>query len=401
MGAPSAISHNKIRTSIWKQPLLSVVQNHLVAYPTPSNLNISWNWGVLSGLCLVLQIVTGVCLAMHYTPQVDLAFSSVQHIMRDVPSGWLLRYLHANGASFFFIVVYIHLFRGIYYSSYAPPRELVWLVGVAILLLMIITAFIGYVLPWGKFYFAQNEISFEISYIVIFKTHSQIQQLYDKNLKHLFFRNFVIPRVPAQNRIGPHSLSILSLIYGSLLGDSYGEYHGNGARFQFHYSFRSIELLTSLQKKLALCGYCSDKKLKISKQIGRKNQIYFSIKLHTYTFTSFKLIVDDWYSINEDGKCMKRIPKNLALFLTPNAIAQWIMDDGHFTGSGLLISTNSFTSEEHEFLQTLLFQKYKLNTSIQSYKNQYRLYFPSKEILKMRQIVQPYLHSSMLYKLGL
>lgn len=145
----NSLSAPGLRSSIWKQPLLSTLKNHLIAYPTPSNLNVSWNWGSLAGICLVLQIVTGVCLAMHYTPQVDLAFSSVQHIMRDVPSGWLLRYLHANGASFFFIVVYIHIFRGIYYSSYAQPRELVWLIGVVILLLMILTAFIGYVLPWG------------------------------------------------------------------------------------------------------------------------------------------------------------------------------------------------------------------------------------------------------------
>lgn len=140
----------KVRTSIWNQPLLSLVQNHLVSYPTPSNLTGNWNWGVLAAFCLVLQILTGIFLAMHYTAHVDLAFPSVQHLMRDVPSGWLLRYLHANGASLFFIVVYMHLFRGLYFTSYAQPRELVWLLGVVILLVMILTAFIGYVLPWGQ-----------------------------------------------------------------------------------------------------------------------------------------------------------------------------------------------------------------------------------------------------------
>ena len=140
----------RLRSSLWKQPLLNVVHDHLVSYGTPSNLNNNWNWGSLAGLCLVLQIVTGVCLAMHYTAHVDLAFSSVQHIMRDVPSGWLLRYVHANGASFFFMVVYVHIFRGIYYTSYTQPRELVWLIGVVILFLLIATAFIGYILPWGQ-----------------------------------------------------------------------------------------------------------------------------------------------------------------------------------------------------------------------------------------------------------
>lgn len=137
------------RLSILKQPALSVINDHLIDYPTPSNLNYMWSFGSLAGLCLILQIGTGIFLAMHYTPHVDLAFLSVEHIMRDVEGGWLLRYMHANGASMFFVVVYMHIFRNLYYGSYSTPRELVWCVGVVILLLMILTAFIGYVLPWG------------------------------------------------------------------------------------------------------------------------------------------------------------------------------------------------------------------------------------------------------------
>lgn len=141
-------------TTRWtKQPLLAVVNNHIVDYPTPVNLSYLWGFGSLSGLCLVIQIVTGIFLAMHYTAHVDLAFASVEHIMRDVNNGWLLRYLHANGASFFFIVVYMHLFRGLYYGSYAHPRGHLWCSGVAILLLMMATGFIGYVLPWGQMSF--------------------------------------------------------------------------------------------------------------------------------------------------------------------------------------------------------------------------------------------------------
>lgn len=137
------------RLSITKQPLLSVINDHLIDYPTPSNINYFWGFGSLAGLCLLVQIATGIFLAMHYTPHVDLAFSSVEHIMRDVEGGWLLRYMHANGASMFFVAVYLHMFRSLYYGSYASPRETVWCSGVIILLLMIITAFIGYVLPWG------------------------------------------------------------------------------------------------------------------------------------------------------------------------------------------------------------------------------------------------------------
>nr|YP_009138130.1 apocytochrome b [Calliarthron tuberculosum]AKG26262.1 apocytochrome b [Calliarthron tuberculosum] len=135
---------------ILKKPLISIVNNHLISYPTPINIHYAWNFGFLASMCLIVQILTGIFLAMHYTPHVDLAFASLEHIMRDVNYGWLLRYTHANGASMFFIVVYIHMFRGLYFGSYTKPRHLVWAIGVIILLLMILTAFIGYVLPWGQ-----------------------------------------------------------------------------------------------------------------------------------------------------------------------------------------------------------------------------------------------------------
>jgi ubiquinol-cytochrome c reductase cytochrome b subunit len=122
-------------------------------YPVPRNLNAFYNFGVLAGMALVIQIVTGIVLAMHYNSNMDTAFNSVEHIMRDVNGGWFLRYAHMNGASFFFIVVYIHIFRGLYYGSYKAPREMVWLLGVVIFLLMMATAFMGYVLPWGQMSF--------------------------------------------------------------------------------------------------------------------------------------------------------------------------------------------------------------------------------------------------------
>jgi ubiquinol-cytochrome c reductase cytochrome b subunit len=124
-----------------------------VEYPTPRNLSYWWNFGSLAGIMLVIMIATGIFLAMNYTPNAALAFDSVERIMRDVNYGWMLRYLHANGASMFFIVVYIHIFRGLYYGSYKAPRELLWMLGVVILLLMMATAFMGYVLPWGQMSF--------------------------------------------------------------------------------------------------------------------------------------------------------------------------------------------------------------------------------------------------------
>ncbi|MHC8508815.1 MAG: cytochrome b [Rhodospirillales bacterium] len=122
-------------------------------YPAPRNLNYFWNFGSLAGIVLMIMIITGVFLAMNYTAHVDYAFASVERIMRDVNYGWLIRYIHMNGASFFFIVIYIHMFRGLYYGSYKRPRELLWIIGVLILLAMMATAFMGYVLPWGQMSF--------------------------------------------------------------------------------------------------------------------------------------------------------------------------------------------------------------------------------------------------------
>jgi ubiquinol-cytochrome c reductase cytochrome b subunit len=136
-----------------KQPLLAFVDSHIINYPTPINLNYFWSFGSAAGIFLVIQILTGVFLAMHYTPHTEYAFNSVEHIMRHVNNGWLIRYMHANGASFFFIVVYCHIFRGLYYGSYIYPRGLLWGSGVIIFLLMMATAFMGYVLPWGQMSF--------------------------------------------------------------------------------------------------------------------------------------------------------------------------------------------------------------------------------------------------------
>jgi len=138
---------------ILNRPIINIINDHLIDYPTPVNINYLWNFGFMAGMFLVVQILTGIFLAMHYTPHVDLAFLSVEHIMRDVNNGWLIRYLHANGASLFFAVVYIHVARGLYYGSYQKPRGFVWVVGVVILILMMATAFMGYVLPWGQMSF--------------------------------------------------------------------------------------------------------------------------------------------------------------------------------------------------------------------------------------------------------
>jgi ubiquinol-cytochrome c reductase cytochrome b/c1 subunit len=134
-------------------PIMGLIHSSFIVFPTPRNLNYWWTFGGILSLMLGVQIITGIVLAMHYTPHTAMAFASVEHIMRDVNWGWFMRYTHANGASMFFVAVYIHMFRGLYYGSYKAPREVLWILGVIIFLLMMATAFMGYVLPWGQMSF--------------------------------------------------------------------------------------------------------------------------------------------------------------------------------------------------------------------------------------------------------
>jgi ubiquinol-cytochrome c reductase cytochrome b subunit len=150
----SPVFNNKVIAWIdHRLPIFSYIEKEYHTFPTPRNFNYFWNFGAIATVMLVLMIATGVVLATNYTPHVDMAFDSVERIMRDVPSGWLIRYMHMTGASFFFIAVYIHIFRGMYYGSYKAPRELLWILGVVIFLLMMATGFMGYVLPWGQMSF--------------------------------------------------------------------------------------------------------------------------------------------------------------------------------------------------------------------------------------------------------
>ncbi len=182
-----------------KDYVLSIIDNHIIDYPSPINLSYAWSFGALAGICLVIQIVTGIFLAMHYTPHVDFAFSSVEHIMRDVNSGWLIRYMHANGASMFFIVVYSHIFRGLYYGSYITPREHLWCSGVLIFLLMMATAFMGYVLPWGQMSFWGATVITNLFSAIPFVGPSIVDWLWggfcvdNATLNRFFSLHFVLP----------------------------------------------------------------------------------------------------------------------------------------------------------------------------------------------------------------
>lgn len=192
---------NNIRWN--KDFILSFVDSHIIDYPTPINLNYLWSFGSAAGICLVIQMITGILLAMHYTPHIDLAFNSVEHIMRDVNNGWLIRYLHANGASMFFIVVYCHIFRGLYYGSYMYPREKLWISGVVIFLLMMATAFMGYVLPWGQMSFWGATVITNLFSAVPFVGNSIVEWLWggfsvsNATLNRFFSLHYLMPFVIA------------------------------------------------------------------------------------------------------------------------------------------------------------------------------------------------------------
>lgn len=193
------LKHNR-----WnKNFLIAVVDNHIIDYPSPINLTYFWSFGALAGVCLVLQLITGIFLAMYYTPHIDYAFNSVEFIMRDINNGWLIRYLHANGASMFFIVVYSHMFRGIYYGSYMPPREMLWCSGVIIFILMMGTAFMGYVLPWGQMSFWGASVITRLVTVIPFAGDAIVEWFWggytisNPTLKRIFSLHYLLPFIIA------------------------------------------------------------------------------------------------------------------------------------------------------------------------------------------------------------
>jgi ubiquinol-cytochrome c reductase cytochrome b/c1 subunit len=184
-------------------PLIRFVYDHLLQYPTPRNLNVWYTFGGILTFFLGAQIVTGIVLAMHYTADAERAFDSIEHIMRDVNGGWLIRYLHANGASMFFLAVYIHMFRGLYYGSYKAPREILWILGVLIYALMILTAFLGYTLPWGQMSFWAATVITSLFSAIPVIGEPVVQWLWggfgvdDPTLKRFFSLHYLLPFVLA------------------------------------------------------------------------------------------------------------------------------------------------------------------------------------------------------------
>jgi ubiquinol-cytochrome c reductase cytochrome b subunit len=366
-------------------PLLALYNSYVVDSPQPSNISYAWNLGSLLALCLGIQIVTGIILAMHYTPNVDLAFVSVEHIMRDVNYGWMIRYIHANVASFFFIFVYLHIGRGLYYGSYKSPRVLPWSIGVIILVLMMGTAFLGYVLPYG-----QMSLWGFLS--------SPKWFLYDNILQmSIVPLAFSTPKVRGVKRIGPHNFDILSILIGSMLGDCSAELRSGSTRFCFQQEGSHIAYLLWFHSFVANLGYCAPNIPKILTRLGEGGLIRKVLRFKTFSYPSFNWI---YYGFYPNG--IKVVPVWIKDYLSPLALAIWIMDDGGIVSSGLKLATNSYTLADVEFLCEVLHNKYGLIATVNSagVSNQYCIYINKASIPLLASIVGPHMHPSMTYKLN-
>jgi ubiquinol-cytochrome c reductase cytochrome b subunit len=326
-------------------PVLTIFNSYLVDSPQPSSISYLYNFGSLLGLSLVVQIITGIFLAMHFAGTAELAFSSAEHIMRDVNDGWLLRYTHANMASFFFVAVYLHIARGLYYGSYRSPRIGVWVIGTIIFFLMMAIQ-----VMWPKWMLIND-----------------IKVISSSILSNLPFSN---SRTKAIYRIGPHNIDILSVLICGMLGDWWGHklktQAGSSVRFSIEQSINNsayIHHLTNLFNNWGYCSYIVPKLVKKSESKDQNSKLLnnnsdrFNYRLTLFTFSSLNWIYDSFY-IEENGKIIKKVPVWIDEFITPIGLAHWIMQDGsRQSNQGIYIATNSFTYEECDYLCKILEKK--------------------------------------------
>jgi ubiquinol-cytochrome c reductase cytochrome b subunit len=395
--------------------LLRLLNSYLVDSPQPANISYMWNFGSLLGFCLILQILTGVFLAMHYTPNVDMAFSSVEHIMRDVSAGWALRYTHANVASFFFIFVYFHIAKGLYYSSYREPRGLVWTIGVIILVLMMAK------MLWPNCFLIDN-------LNLIFSSLSgkiEVQYYIDlaefTSLAHLLISSSSFPLLPfnkartkATLRIGPHDLDVLSIIICGLLGDWWSHKIpsrvGMSVRFQIEQAVSNTAYIHQLALYLYEKGYCASFLPKLIKK--HNSFLYkhadttidrFNFRLTLFTYSNLVWIHEGFY-VNDmsTGKTFKKVPNWISEYITPLGLSHWIMQDGsRKKGQGVAIATNSFSYEDCIFLSEILADKFGLRTSVvkTGKDNQWNISIWKESMEKLRSIISPHFLPEMMYKI--
>jgi ubiquinol-cytochrome c reductase cytochrome b subunit len=417
--------------------ILRLLNSYIVDSPQPANISYLWNFGSLLGVCLVLQILTGIFLAMHYTPNVDLAFSSVEHIMRDVNAGWALRYIHANVASFFFIFVYVHIGRGIYYGSYKSPRVLLWSIGVIILIVMMailwpnwkgdcikltcFTTHISTTIPVAKTLIVFEVINKDFysnfdgganNFYMAINNFSVFLGLTGKNEGKMI--PFNKARTKALARIGPHPKLILDLIICGMLGDFWGDKIPgktlNSVRFSIEQGIANSSYIHHLTLLFYNLGYCARPVPSLVKKVhnyteeNETNNIdhSFNYRLTLFTFTSFLWIYDSFYK-NVNGNLTKIVPYYISEFITPMGLSHWIMQDGSYQrGQGVYIATNNFSHEECLFLASILSNKYNLKVSVikTGTEGQWRISIWKKSMAQLKKIVSPYFIPEMQYKLG-
>ena len=361
-------------------PLISLVNGYLVDSPQPSNISYLWNFGSLLGFCLVIQIVTGVTLAMHYNPSVLEAFNSVEHIMRDVNNGWLIRYLHANTASAFFFLVYLHIGRGIYYGSYRAPRTLVWTIGTVIFILMMAKD------KWPN-------------WMLIIR---------NKCIQENPLSNFSKSRTKALYRIGPHNKEVLSVIMCGMLGDWLAdEIKGQispSVRFSVEQGINNVAYIHSLTLYFNKLGYCSNITPRLVKKSdtgsARDLEDRFNYRLTLYTFTSLLWIYHSFYK-DVNGKKIKVLPSWIGEYITPLGLAHWLMQDGSRQAKqGINIATNNFSFQECTFLCNTLKDKYNLKCTVvkSGFPGQWRISIWKESMTDLVAIVKPYIIDEMKYK---
>lgn len=367
-------------------PVLTIFNSYLVDSPQPSTLSYLWNFGSLLGLCLVAQIVTGILLAMHYQGSADAAFHSVEHIMRDVNDGWLLRMSHANMASFFFMAVYLHISRGLYYGSYRSPRIGAWVIGTIIFFLMMAIQ-----IKWPK--------------CLLIKFIKKLHLYFMENLP------FSKARTKTIYRIDPHNIDVLSVLVCGMLGDWWGDKLDNRLGFSVRFSVEQavsnpayIHHLTSLFNNWGYSSYIVPKLIKKYEDNHNKNislkKDRFNYKLILYTFSSLVWIYDSFYS-KVDDKVKKKIPDWIEEYITLIGLAHWLMQDGSRQNKqGVSIVTHSFTYEECVFLSNILNRKYKLkSTVVETGKlNQWRISIWKEYMIRLVSIIKPYIIEEMKYK---
>ena len=363
-------------------PILTILNSYLVDSPQPSTISYLWNFGSLLGLSLVAQIVTGILLAMHYQGSAEGAFHSVEHIMRDVNEGWILRYSHANMASFFFMAVYLHISRGLYYGSYRSPRIGVWVIGTIIFFLMMANKYL-----WPRCLLIKD---IKIRYFLLY-----------------FDLSFNKARTKAIYRRGPHNIDVLSVLICGMLGDCWGHKLNNQSGYSVRFSIEQginnsayIHHLTNLFNIWGYSSYIVLKLVKKSESFDNKSKNRFNYRLTLYTFSSLVWIYDSFYH-DINGVMVKRIPYWIEEYKTPMGLAHWIMQNGsRQNNQGINIATNSFTYEECQFLCKILERKYKLKATVvkTGHSNQWRISIWKESMYTLVSVVKPYIIDEMKYK---